>query len=279
MGRPLFLIENLANQVMFPAHLVTASSEASRAEVWRVATGRRSWRDRWTPGTDDAESWIRIECASPRSVDMLVLDRGHNLAGRRVILEASADGFVANVTPVLDVVIPAAAAVPGSIDGDAGALTEEGAWLKRFPAVAAADWQLRVPAMGPGLRPEIVGLWVGRAWSPLQYLDLPWGDESIDLQYQAVTTDAAWSGAGRGTRARTGEIGIKLSPGEYPLARYHIRDLWWVPRPGWLVYDSDQAERAVLALPTPGRAGFEQQEGWSERQAILSWIEHEPQVS
>jgi hypothetical protein len=280
MAKPWFLVENLLSDVQFPLHQVVASSSAAGAEVWRVATGRRSERDRWTPAGDNTEATLTLACNQVRSASALVLDRGHNLAGRRVILEKADNGtFTAGLVTVLDVVLPADWAQGGSADAAAGALTKEGAWLKRFPVSAARYWRIRVPAIGAGLRPVIVGAWLGESWQPSLYLDLPFADASRDLRFPAVETDAGWVGAGEIARPRAGEISVKLaSEAEYLLAERHLEEGFWMRRPMWLVLDGAAVERAVLAVPVPGRYGFEQHPGWSHRQATSAWVEHEPRL-
>jgi hypothetical protein len=44
----------------------------------------------------------------------------------------------------------------------------------------------------------------------------------------------------------------------------------------WIIHDPARAERAVLAMPQPGRVGLSQQQGWAWDQTQLNWIEHEP---
>ncbi|HEY0019040.1 MAG TPA: hypothetical protein VGC13_22250 [Longimicrobium sp.] len=221
---------------------------------------------------------VRVSCDAARAADLVVLDRGHNLGGRRIILEVSNDGF-ATATAVLDLVVPATSGVAGNVDRAAGAATREGAWLKRFPRVSARDWRLRIPAMGAGLRPEIVGLWLGESWQPKLLFDLPWGDSTRQLSFASSESDAGWVGRGSAARVRAGEIGLKLkAEDEYSLAERHIEEGFWMPRPMWIVYDSAAAERAVLAMPPAGRNGFSRQGGWSYRQAQIAWVEHEPRV-
>ncbi|HET7276127.1 MAG TPA: hypothetical protein VFI91_13240 [Longimicrobiaceae bacterium] len=275
--RPLFLVENLFSDVQSPAHVVDASSETPGYEAWRVATGRRSVHDRWQP-TTAGEGWIRVDCGAARTADMAILDRGHNLAGVQVKVQHSTDGGV--WTTAATSTIPAAATDPGDVDAANGARTHEGAWLKRFPSKTARWWRFLVPAAA-GIRAEIVGLWVGESWTPSQYFDLPWGDEDIELGWEEVTSSAGWRAAGHVSRARAGTIDLKLSnESEYDdHARRHIHQQFWLRRPMWIVYNDERAERAVLALPRPGSAGFDQRAGWGHRQGMIPWLEHEPRLS
>ncbi|HEX6038037.1 hypothetical protein [Longimicrobium sp.] len=272
MAKPLFLVENLFSEVQFPHHVVEASTEAPRCEAWRVATGRRSPYDRWTPALDNAESWIQVDCGAARTADMVAIDRGHTLAGRLIHLEHSADA--AAWTAAFTGILPAATA---QATAAAGAMTPEGAWLKRFAGAAARYWRLRVPAMGAGRRPVVVGLWVGRSWAAEEYLDLPYGPASRDLAFGERVSDAGWVGVSPITRARGGELHIRLGgPADEAEARYHIEEHFWRRRPMWILHDGDRADGAVLGVPLPGRVGFETREGWSRGQADVAWTEHEP---
>jgi len=279
MARPCFVVDNLLSSTQYRDHVVTASSAAARCEPWRVADGRRSVLDRWTPLALDTEAWIQVSCGTARTADLLVLDRGHNLAGHQVQLQTSDGGEEDPWTTILDVTIPAAVTEPGDLDAAAGVHTEEGAWIKRFAAVEAAAWRVVIPGMGAGLRPEIVGLWLGESWTPRSYLDLPYDDQSYQLSYTSIASDAAWEGRGRTSRRRAGSFRLRLmSADEHDLARRHVRDGYWRPRPMWIVFDAAAAATAVLAMPPAGTYGWVQQAGWSHRQAEIAWAEHEPRA-
>lgn len=275
MGRPLFFVENFYSSTQFPAHVVSASSEEASYESWRVGTGRRSRQDRWMPTALDTAAWIRVDCAQARPATMVAIDRGHNLAGVQIKIQGSADAVA--WTDVLTATIPAAAAVAGDIDAANGITTEESAWLRRFASASYRYWRLWIPAMGAGLRPEVVGLWVGTSWTPELYFDLPWSEEGRFLQAEQSESDAGWVGIGQLKRGRSGEIDLKLrSETEYSdEARYHIATHFWSRRPMWIVYDDEATERAVLAVPRLGDVGFGRQQGWGPRQSRIAWLEHE----
>jgi hypothetical protein len=275
VGRPYFFVENFYSTIQFPGHVVSASSEAPGAQAWRVATGRRSAFDRWAPVGFNAPAWLRVTCDVARTVNTVALDRSHNLTGRRFWIQASNDGFAADVRTVVDQVLPLAPAAASSLE--AGALTTEGAFLRRVAPVVATSFRLYVPALGANARPEVMGLWLGAGWQPGEYFDLPFDDASVDLRYSPTITSSGWVGAGRAVRGRTGEIGLKLrSAAEYSSARYHIEHGFWRARPMWIVFDDAAAERALLAFPPEGRYGFAQESGWAQRQARIAWTEHEP---
>jgi hypothetical protein len=280
MGLPLFLVENLFSDIQFPQHVVAASEEASRAQAWRVATGRRSQQDRWTVATANTSAWLRVQCDQARAASCIALDRGHNLAGVQVALERSADG--ATWTQVLVATIPTASAAGTSIDAATGCVTEEGAWIRRFPAVASTWWRLSIPAMGAGLKPQVVGLWLGAAWSPAGYLEQPFDDYARrSLADESQPTPAGWRGAGPAARVREGQLNFKImTQADQDAADYHIRGHFHgYRRPMWIVHDEAQAERAVLADPAVNDLySLRHDRGWSRRQGSVAWIEREPRI-
>ncbi|HEX7050171.1 MAG TPA: hypothetical protein VF188_08230 [Longimicrobiales bacterium] len=274
--RSIVLAENLFSAAAYPGHVVMASEEPEGTEAFRVGTGRRhALTNRWTPDTANAEHWVQVTCDQVRAADMLAIDRGHNLAGQTVELRISDDGFTTSETTV-SFTVPSAAGGAQSLDD--GVLTEEGAYLRRFPLAAATQWRLVIPAMGVGLRPQIVGLYLGLSLA-LPPLRMPWAEEETDLAFQEVRTAAGWIGAGEIARARVGELRVRLEDYlAYDQARLHLEGHFGRRRPMWIVYDDRQAERAALAVRPQGRAGFRFDSGWAYRQQDLVWQEHEPRV-
>lgn len=276
MGAPFFLVENLFSTVQFPLHVVTGNEEPAGAEAFRVADGRRSPLDAWSPTTLNATSYLQVVCDRLRTANMVALDRGHNLGGKEVQLQCSDDGFT-TVQTVADLVIPAASA-PGSPDDAFGVVTEEGAWLYRFPARAAYAWRLQVPAMGAGLRPKIVGLWVGPAYAP-DYFQLPSGPGQGQALGVESVSDAGWVGRGVVVFRRESVIRLQLpSLFDYDdLARYHLEGHYaGAGRPMWVCFDDEQADRAFLAVLPLGKFGFARAPQWFYPAVDLPYLEHEP---
>ncbi|HEX6940890.1 MAG TPA: hypothetical protein VF158_15845, partial [Longimicrobiales bacterium] len=178
--RTRILAENLFSPAAYPGHVVTASEEPAGTEAFRAGTGRRhALTNRWTPSTANVEHWIQVTADQVRAADMIAIDRGHNLAGVALQLQISDDDFATWET-VLSFAIPSTAA-GGAQSLDDGALTEEGAYLRRFDLAAASQWRLVIPPMGAGLRPQIVGLYLGLSLE-LPPLRMPWAEEETDLR-------------------------------------------------------------------------------------------------
>jgi len=276
--RPVFLVENFYSTLQFPAHVVSAEEEATDNEAFRVSTGRRSGRDKWSPTTLNSDTYIDTACDRVRAADCIVLDRGHNLGGYDVELRGSNQAAFTTYETILDITLPTASA-PGHIDDALGVRTEEGAWLKRFAPRPYQYWRTFVPAMGASLKPEIVGLWLGLSYSP-QYLDMPWNEDGTELVVRQTGNEVGWVGRGVANKVRTGAISLSLSSyQEYEAkARYHLQGLYADGFPMWIIFDEEQADRAVLAdMPagslrleyTPGAHGYRTgQVGWREREPL-----------
>lgn len=272
MRTPILFAENFFNRVLFPGHDITASGAATGREAWRVGTGRRGQTNSWRAAAA-GDGWVQVDCAAVRSADMLVIDRDHNLAGKHI--ELTADGAT-----VLDLTIASAVSVGGDVDGAAGVVTQEGAWLIRFPSTAGQVWRLTVDAgVATSFVPEIRGIYLGSSWQLSEYLDLPYSDSERELIYQATTTSAGWVGRSSLAQRRDGTLLIKLmSSDEISTAEYYVEELFGAGRPMWIVFDPQRAERAVLAIKLPGRVGLRREEGWFLPQAALDWTEHEPRL-
>lgn len=272
MGAPAIFVENLANLRAFPGHTLVA--DENTGEVFRIADGRRSILDFWTGLTTNQTRSITVTCDRLRSVNMVALDRGHNLAGKQIQLLASDDGFTTSQT-VLDLVLPTVAG-PGQLDNSLGVRTEEGAWLKRFPTVPAREFRLTIPAMGTGLVPQIVGLWLGLSWAT-PHPDLPTASGQADVLGEEAASEAGWLGRGALTERRAGGFGIRLAtPFDRDVARYHLEGHYRAGRPMWLVEDDELAERSVLALVPLGPLGIRRELRWFNGEVVVPWVEHQP---
>lgn len=273
---PVLCAENLASRIQFPGHTVAGNEELTGFEAFRAATGRRSKYNYWQPVTANNPATYTITFDRVRAFNFWALDRGHNLAGITLTASISSDGFATSQT-IWSVAIPA---VPGgSLDDPYGCATEEGAWVIRHPVAMGAAVRLSIPAMGSGVVPQIVGLYVGLAWSRNKY-DPPLNDESLEPLVQEYESPAGWIGRGAVTPRRSGAIRVRLDDNEeYEVARYHILGHFAAGRPMWIVHDPLQSDRAVLAIaPRGGTLGFPNDyQSWLQRKAeSMAWVEHEP---
>jgi hypothetical protein len=271
---PLILSENFYNTIQYPDHVITASEEAAGHEAFRVGNGRRSSLDYWTSTSTNTVAYNRVVCDRVRAANCIVIDRGHNLAGYTVKVHTSSD-FASSTEEAASIVLPTAT-MAGSVDDPYGIRTEEGAWICRFPLRAGTGWQVYVPAMGVGLKPQIVGIWLGLAWSPARPFDLPWAEEDDEILADDSFSDAGWMGSSTPYNRRGGTLGIRLLDGEYDAARLHL-GFYRDRAPTWIVHDINQSERAVCAIRPAERFGFQLRPDWlNKRRAEVPWVEYEP---
>jgi hypothetical protein len=277
--QPILCAENYLNPLQFPGHTISAEEEATGYEVWHVGNGRRSSRDYWTPTTANSLTWIRVVFDTPRDINFVALDRGHNLAGYGVQVWATDDAtdFSGTYSTPVNATIPSTSA-SADIDATNGVLTAEGVWMKRFTTVSAQDAvQLYIPAMGAGLTPQVVGLWLGTCFAPTRPFDVPYDDDGVEAISITVESDAGWRGYGPTTLRRGGSLNLRLvSAAEYETARYHLIDHFAAGSPMWIVFDESAAHRSVLA-GAAGRIAFPYTKDWWQlRRVSFDWREWEP---
>ena len=275
MGQPVVLVENFFSGIQYPDHTISAEEEASGHPVERLANGRRSTDDYWTATTTNSSTWVKVQCDRVRAANMLVLDRGHNLAGKTITIECSQDNFTTTHTIKSAITIPASSS-PGAVTDTSGVLTEEGAWVIQFDLRAALYWRVTIPAMGSGLKPNIVGLWLGLALT-LDWPDLPLDDDADELIVDLTQSDAGWIGNSQAANRRKGGLVLKLNGhAAYDAVRLMLQGHYGMGRPCWLLHDSEQADRALLVRRPSNDQGFRFDTGWGWRQGTLDYIEHEP---
>lgn len=275
---PAILVENIFSELQFPLHTLVADEQAAGFEVFHLANGRRAQNDRYQSVTTNQARAITATCDRLRYLNGLALDRGHNLGGAAVSVLGSNDGFTTSQT-VWTGTIPTVCSPPGQLDSPNGCTTEEGAFVVRFPGAAYLAWRLSIPALGAGLVAQVVGAWLGLWYAPGFFM-VPWGEDQIETIATQMQSPLGWTGSTVPVPRRAGSITIKLrSFADYDLARYHITGHFLSQRrPAWIVYDDNQAERAVLAVRQAGIQGFEIETGWSFRQGKVAWFEHEPRL-
>jgi hypothetical protein len=275
MGAPLVFAENLFSTVQFPSHVLAANETATGHEAFRVADGRRSSLDYWTPTTANNEATLKVTCDRVRAANCLFFDRGHNLAGKTVHLEHSQDDFTTYAS-AFSGALPTATA-PGALTDSLGVRTEEGAWGYRFSLRAAKYWRIRIPAMGTGLAPKLVGVWLGTVLD-LAGLTLPVAPGSHRLVAPVHRSDVGWMARGRAVQQRDGVLTVRFTTlFDDELARYHLEGHYGAGRPMWVIHDSDEADRAFLAIRPEGSViGTRRDARYFFPQAEIPYEEHEP---
>ena len=279
MGRLLILSENLFNTRAFPLHVLDANQEAAGREVERISSGRRQKsQNHWTPSSENAEAWVESTYNRVRVANTVFLDRGHNLKGKVIRFRFSADDFV-TYDEVGPITIPTQAALGSRLASQPGVLTEEGAWGWRFGNRAGKAVRVVFDAMGAGLRPEVVGLYLGYGFRSTNPLVKPYGPDLRELDYPIIKSPTAWVGAGEVSQRRRTVLNVRLEATEYFAARYHFGKMLMRGRPSWIVHDDEQAELAYLGRAEPQLAGFAIQKGSSEWEGSFDVPEHEPRIA
>lgn len=273
--------ENLLNTVQFPSHVLTASSEASSYTVDRLANNRRHAGDRFESSSTNADINITVSCNQVRGADFWAIDRASNHKGYRYQLLNNADNFASSGRTVKDInTIPLV--VGGLAAGATGCVTDEGAWWQLFDAEANHYWRVTSKAMGSGLKPQITGLWIGKAWQPTEYLlRFPLEDRAFDFTHDVEVSPYGWAGKGQVARPRVGTLRLGFpSEADEDLYAYHIESLAMRGFPFWLCWQKTAAPwRALLVRLLEGsRPSAPRDPSWHTqlRSVDLAFVEVEP---
>ena len=268
------LAENFFNVRSFPLHVVSAEEEPAGFEAFRVASARRSGLSYATATTANSDWWVKVVADRVRAADMIVLDRGHNLAGKTVRVEVSQDNFATWET-IFNAALPTAPAV-GSLDGALGVMTEEGAWVLRFPKRIGTSWRVFIPAMGAGLKPIQTGVWLGPSFGTTA-LTRPLARNRHTLVGEMAESALGWQAFAKRTPRREGVFSLRfptLAEGE--LARLHLEGHYGRGRPTWIVPNSDDATDAFLSVLPVTDFGIVRQLQWYYGEVAVPYQEFEP---
>lgn len=140
---PTILVDNVFDiNALYPGAVLTASSELTGREAYRVIDARRE-RSWWQPANDGGGSpnWLKADFgASVAAPDALWIDRGHNLWGKTVLVSRGNVDGVWTTTRTLTV--PALGTIGGDPTSTTMCVTEEGALWSLFTPAAATRYNV-----------------------------------------------------------------------------------------------------------------------------------------
>ena len=262
----------------YPAHTVSAEEEPAGYEAWRVGTTRRDPLDKATASTANSAWWLRCVFDRLRAHNCIVIDRGHNLAGETWELRSTVDAtdFTGTYETLFDITHPSFS-MPGAIDNGIGVVTEEGAWIKRYPLRVGKAVELYIDAMGAGIKPELVNVWVGLAVE-VGGARRPYDQDSHEMVSLAIESESGWTGRARRTRRRRGNLTVRLgADSEYEyLIREQVTQKFGDGLPMWIVPDTARAEQMFLATRAEGVMSYPHTEDSLHRDIVVEYVEHEP---
>jgi hypothetical protein len=275
------LSENLVNRLIFPDHVLTASETEAGLDVANLGTGRRQRElSRWSSVSLNTEAWVQVAMDRVRVFNFIFIDRGHNLDDKQASVRVSSDSFT-TYTEVGPYTIPSQVFPYGRLADGRPLRTEEGAIVWALGEHGGKQVRLNIPAMGAGLKPELVNLMIGMWFSPEHAMIKPFDFGMTELTYKEIVSPQAQAGAGEIGSRIVGEVGLKLADrNEYALARYHLEQLAFKKRrPMVLIHDDEEAEKTQMVYVPPGRHGFQILPGeWSEFQGRFPYHENEPVI-
>lgn len=260
-NKPLILSDNFFDDVVLHRdHIVsTTKTEVTGSELFNIADNLRDIT-RFTVAETNSTVHVRVTCGAAKGADCIVLDRGHNLAGKSVnILTYTDAGFSAGLVVQAAVTIPA---IAGGLPTDAnGCLTPDGVWWKTFPSATQLSWVLEVPAMGAGLAPIITGLYLGKSYRFPEYLD---GPAAYDYRIKQIIQKNDTSR--RGIRVKRGiinyaevDLAVKLDGTDFDAFNAQVRPLFFSNHPWWFCLDDSDVTGAGLMrlFQLPGETTYD----------------------
>lgn len=205
---PLILVDNVYDVVnQYLTGVLSSSGEAANRSVRYIADYRRE-RDYWQAPTTAINHYVRVDlgAGNTRAVDFVWIDRGHNLWGQQVNIEASDDNFATTPNFVDVPFVPAS----GTIGGDpttGWCVTEEGAIYRLFTAFPARRYhQIRVVTAAA---PILTGVMVG-ARTQLAGFSRKRDEDASGRTERSQESDAGYVSTDRVYDHRTCTLDLKL---------------------------------------------------------------------
>lgn len=220
------------------------SDDAAGHEAVRVADNLRDLT--WWTRSGTGASGLAVDCQGVLAPSMLVLDRGHNLAGTTVTIGGYTDTGFATLVGSVACTIPVAA---GGLPSDAnGCTTPDGVWWKTFSLPAARVWNI---AMAPTGAPIVTGLYLGTAYRLPEYLNTPFANDygvDVKLLGNQMSRSGLRSIARRLVHRRL-TLDVDLEATDYPALDAQLTPLFHDGQPWWVCLDDTDAVQAGLCAP------------------------------
>lgn len=251
--KPLLLSDNLFEATaLHPSFVIgnLQTDDASGRELFHVSDNLRDMTS-WTPSASNSARNLYVDSGSGNSIsaNMVVLDRGHNLAGKAVNFGSYTDATLATPVTVNSYTIPATA---GGLPTDTnGCLAADGTWWKTFTAVTGRALAFTVQAMGAGLSPIVTGLYAGMSYRFPEYVNAPFADD-YDTDIQIQTNRMSRGGLRVMTRKlnfRKLAVNIDMESTDYPAFDVQARPLLRYGQPWWVCFDDSDATHAGMIAP------------------------------
>lgn len=283
---PIILAQNLFDTVVTNQPSTVSNPDGDDVaghEYFRVADNLReaSW---WTTAASNAIRSLRVQNqnpATPTSPNMLVLDRGHNMAGATVAVKGSNDNFSTSTTEVTFTVPATAGGVPTNTHG---CVTTDGVfWIEFVPTAPFSYWQVTFPALGAGISPIVTGLYLGTSYRFPEYCLAPAAlDYRRRLQYQRnVLSRAALRIKSRPLVFGEIDINIQMENEDYVDSfDAQVQALLYQNIPWWFcIDDTDPIQAGLLRLfQLPGDTTYDPQANPVHREIQLQLEEAFPRT-
>lgn len=250
-NKPIILSDNLFDGVVLHPTFSLSSNgdDAAYHEPFRVADNLRDLTY-WTPTTTNADRYVQVDCGASTAATCLILDRGHNLAGKTVTLQCANVADFSSITAT-----PVSGAVPSSAGGlptdSTGCRTAEGVVWWTFSSVASRYWRLTVSAGGAGYAPQITGLYLGVAYRFPEFLSAPAAyDYRSNVRYKKNEISEG------GVRVKSRplvfdelDLAIEIEDADYAAWHTEITRLLRYNHPWWFCLDDSTTAGAQLLRP------------------------------
>src|SRR5450759_3678473 len=207
---------------------------------FRVADNLRDMTS-WTRAGANSITQLFVDCLTPVSPNIIIVDRGHNLAGVAVNFQGSTvgteAGFEGAATNIFAATVPA---TPGGLGSDAnGCLTPDGVWWKTFTGQSFRAQGLYIPALGAGIAPIIKGIYLGTYYRFPEFLNAPAAlDYGTNIKY--MRNDLSRGGLRSKSRPLNFDklpLNVHLDSGDYTGFDVEVRRLLRYGQPWWFCLD------------------------------------------